>query len=193
MRTRCVVCVAALCAAAGAASGQQLDAFINVDNAFTAFVSTDDTQNGTQFLSGNNWPQTFVGSFQLPGPGVYYLHVLAEDFGSPEMFIGRFELNSPLATFSNNTQTLLTNTTDWLVSDTGFGANYVAPRDIGPNGTGPWGNFALLDPAARFLWHPGTPRPTPVYFSTRIVVVPAPGALAMALFGGALLARRRRS
>lgn len=186
------VCVAAVVALAGAASAQQLTAYMTVDNEFVAYVSTDDTINGTQFLTGNNWPSTHIGNYVFPGPGTYYLHVFARDLGRPEMFIGRFELDSPFATFVNNSQTLVTNSTDWLVSSTGFGSNYVAPLDIGANGIGPWGFFPQMTASARFIWHSATPVPNPVYFSTKIEVVPTPGTMALALMGAGLLARRRR-
>lgn len=172
-----------------AAAQVTLSAAATADNAFTAYISTDPLANGSSFLSGDSWPTTFTGSTSLPGGGTYYLHVLAQDFGPPAMFIGRFTLDGADATFQNGTQTLVTNTADWRVSNSAFGVGEVAPLDIGPNGSGPWGNFPLMGPDAHFLWHPNGG--LTAYFSTTITVVPAPtGALALA--GGAMLLTRRR-
>lgn len=183
----------AVCAvlAAGTAFGQvDLRARVNVDNAFTAYLSDTAGVQGTAFLTGNSWGTTFDGTIVINAPGTYYLQVLAQDFGLPEMFMGLFELNDASATFSNGTQSLFTETTDWVVSSTGFAGPFVTPADLGPNGAGPWGNFSYAGPGAHFIWHPQAV--TPVYFQTVITVVPAPASIVM--LGGVGLAglRRRR-
>ena len=123
------------------ASATSLSAILTSDNAFTAYVSTDDSVEGTEFASGHNWPQQFTGSIELT-PGVTnYLHIKAFNDGGPSMFIGSFTLSDSNARFANGTQSLVTNTTEWQGNLTGFGGAYTAPVDLGGDGTSPWGNF----------------------------------------------------
>jgi hypothetical protein len=185
----CAALIVALGLASGAVADITLNAAMTADNEFTASISTSPTDAGTTFLSGGNWPSVFSGSYIFPGAGTYYLQVQAVDHAAPAMFIGQFDLVGGSATFSNGTTSLVSNTTDWVVSNTGFGVGAVAPLDLGANGSGPWGNFGAISPAARFLWAP-TYTPT-VYFTTVITVVPTPaGAAALGL--GALVAAGRR-
>jgi hypothetical protein len=192
------VFVGALAVMAGAVASVQgqvtLSASMTVDNTFTASISTNPLTAGTSFLTGNNWQQTYSDSTLLSAPGTYYLQVRATDLGRPEMFVGQFGLaatNGFSATFSNSTTSLLTNSTDWVVSNTGFGVSTVAPLDIGANVTGStWGVRPGISSAARFLWAPnytGT-----VYFTAVITVVPAPGCAGALALAGLVATRRRR-
>jgi hypothetical protein len=180
----------ALLAAPLASAQVTLNATMTADNLFTAYVSTSPTLEGTSFLSGANWPQTFQGSTVLTDAGTYYLHIIATDQGAPMMLIGLFTLDSTDATFANGTQSIVTDSVDWSVSDTGLGVGVVAPIDLGANGTSPWGNFALMGPEAHFIWHPNLP--ATAYFSTTITVVPAPAALVSFASLGLIAMRRRR-
>ena len=172
-------------------SATTLSASMTVDNTFAAYVSTSATSVGAPFLSGANWPSTFVGSTTLTPLVDNYLHVRATDQGRPEMFIGRFTLSDANFEFVNATQTLHTVASDWTVSHTGFGVTPVAPLDIGPNGMSPWGNFPAMTSNARFLWHP-TYQST-VYFTAtiRALVVPEPTVLGLLAGTGLMMLRRR--
>ncbi len=182
---------ALLLACAAAANAQvTLNAAMTADNLFTAYISTSVTLEGTSFLSGSNWQQTFGGSTVLTDAGTYYLHVAATDQGPPMMFIGQFSLDSTNATFANGTQSLLTNATDWTVSETGFGVSITPPSDLGANGSGAWGMRPDIAPEARFLWHSNNP--ATAYFTTVITVVPAPAAFVPLASLGLLSIRRRR-
>ncbi|MFT3684540.1 MAG: hypothetical protein QM783_06355 [Phycisphaerales bacterium] len=187
-------CVVALAVGAAAPAFAQVSlmGWVNVDNVFTAYISTSPTDLGTPFMSGDSWPTTYTGNYVFPSAGTYYLHVLATDQGRPEMFIGTFELqNANGSTFSNGADALLTNTSNWVVSNTGVGMNTSAPLDLGQNGGGAWGNLPGQAPLAHFLWAPDY-TPT-VYFTTVINVVPTPGALvSLSLLGTAALRRRAR-
>jgi len=168
---------------------------MTADNAFQASISTDAAAAGATFLSGNDWGTTYNSTVQLNAPGTYYLQVLAQDFGDPASFVGAFGLFNFQAgwsaTFSNSTSGLLTNTTDWVVSNQGFGIGAIAPVVIGgADGVGPWGDRPLISNDALNIWH--SSNPDTVYFTTVITVVPAPGAAAVLALAGLGATRRRR-
>lgn len=181
---RGILSITAVSLITASAMGQvNLSALMVADDSFQASISTDPNAAGKNFLSGSNFNSTFSGSTTLPGPGTYYLHIRAEDFGGQRMMSGLFTLDNPLATFSNGSSTLLSGISSWTVSDTGFGISPVAPVVV-PNG---WGVRPGLESAA-YIWHPSS---GPVaYFTAEITVVPAPASLTLlSLFA---LGRRRR-
>ncbi len=186
----CTLTVFALSSAHTNAGLVTLDVAMTVDNQFTAYISTDANMAGDSFMSGGSWPTTDFGSYDFENAGTYYLHVLAVDTGSPEMFIGSFGLSNTSGWFSNSTQSLLTGDTgDWSASITGWGGVDVGINDLAPNGTAPWGNFAAMGDA-RFIW--ANSSEDTVYFSTEITIVPHPGSVAALGLGGCMIARRRR-
>ncbi|MGH7133581.1 MAG: hypothetical protein ACREJO_16750 [Phycisphaerales bacterium] len=194
MLVRSVVAALAVSSCAAAASADVvLSASLNVDNQFTAFISSDPDVQGTQFLSGTNWPTTYSANFNFTSAGTYYLQIFGEDLGPPAMFIGSFALSTPDGTFSNGTQALLTGGLNWMSSPVGFGAPGAPPVVLGPNGSGAWGNIAALG-AAEFVWVPVVAgAPTNVaYFWTTITIVPTPGAASIVALGGLVMSRRRR-
>src|SRR5436190_18495998 len=159
------------------ASATTLTGTMTVDNSFTAYLSTNDLVLGTVIGSGTNWqaPQSVNGTLSS---GTNYLHIIATDSGGPRMFIGEFHLSDAGFSFSNGTQDLLSNTTNWVVSNTGFGVGYVTPTDEGADGTAPnWGNTPGVNDSAHFIW--GNLATSVVYFSTTItdngVVTPPSG------------------
>jgi hypothetical protein len=164
-----VVATVAMAFAQGAIAQTNLDASMTVDNAFIAYISTDDAVAGLPIGSGSDWTVTYPFSTALT-PGVTnYLHIEATNAGGVAAFIGEFTLDNAAFHFADGTQSLLSDTANWQVSSTGFGANYVAPADLGVDGTAPWGNTADVDDAAHFLWHPDGDTTTPVYFSAAIL------------------------
>ena len=126
MLMRLLACVGSVAATASALA-TDLNVTMTVDNYFTAYISTDDTVAGTPFLSSDNWQVPVSGSYTFPGAGTYYLHVAAGDQGGPRAFLGDFALTDAFGAFENGGQYLLTGTSNWLVSSTGFGADYSAP------------------------------------------------------------------
>lgn len=194
MHASIFIAVGAVVAAVGTASAQvTLSASMTADNAFQASISTDAAAAGPNFLTGSSWQSTFSGSTQINAAGTYYLQVLAQDFGDPASFIADLTLSAQpgwSATFSNGGTTLLTNLTDWVVSNQGFGVNTTVPVSFGADGVGPWGDRSNISNNALNIWH--SSNPDNAYFTTVITVVPAPGAAALLGLGGLALTRRRR-
>lgn len=141
---------------------------LNVDNTFEAYLSTDDAVQGTLIGSGNNWPTTVdISSTLTPGQS-YYLHILARDVGGVAGFLGEFELTGSDHTFSNGLSTLLTNTTNWKVSTTGW-SNYLPATGYGTNGVSPWGTRSAVNSNAVWIWSSNNDSDNVNYFSTAIV------------------------
>lgn len=164
-----------------------LSAKMVADDLFSAYLSTSSTLQGDEFLSGASFSSLYNGSTVISTPGTYYLHIIAADWGAQRMLIGDFTLSSLDATFANGTQSLSTNITDWTVSDVALGISAVQPS-VQPNG---WGAFVGISDAAEYIWHPG--QPATAYFSTPIVVVPAPSFAGLLGASTLVLARRRRA
>ena len=87
------------------ASATTLTGTMTVDNSFTAYLVTVDTNPlGTLIGSGNNWqaPQPVNGTLSA---GTNYLHIIATDSGGPRMFIGEFHLSDAGFSFSTARKT----------------------------------------------------------------------------------------
>lgn len=168
-----------------------LSGTLTADDAFVAYISTNDSEAGSQIASGNNWPtaQSFSGVNLTPGQD-YYLHVYASDlYGAISAFLGDFTLSGTGFSFANNSTSLVTNPSDWQVSLTGFGSNYLsAPYDYGANGNSgipgaTWGPRPGISSSAHWIWSTqGTLGQA--YFSTKITsTVPVPAAWGMMALG----------
>lgn len=181
-------------AAASAAEATNLNITLTCDDAFEAFISTNDSVEGTSFLTDDNWwPTVETGSTALTPGMTNYLHIKGWDlFGSVSALIASLSLDDALFEFDNGQQTLDTDTTYWGLSTTGWGVNDITPTDLGANGTGPWGSIAGVNAAARFIWN-GTGGVTGInhYFSVRINAVPEPATLSALALGAVALLRRR--
>lgn len=188
LRTTILAALATAGLATAANAQVTLAGFINVDDRFTASVSTSATTAGTTWFSGTSWPTTYSGTLDITDPGTYFLHVRAQDLGRPEMFIGRFTLTGA-GVFANGTQTLITNELDWVVSTSNFGESTTAPIVIGSNGISPWGFFANQQDA-KFIWAPQYVDGV-AYFTASFTVIPTPASAAAGLLGLAALRRKR--
>lgn len=178
------------------AQAQLLSGNLTVDNQFIAYLSTSATDAGTQIGSGGDWSATYsIAQALTPGQS-YWLHIQAQNVGGPAGFVGSFSLSGSGFEFANGAQTLVTNTSEWLVSMTGFGVAPETPTGYGLNGVIPWGTRPGIDASAEWIWDDDNCQgssptaPCTRYFSTMITAtqstVPEPGT--WALMGSGLLA-----
>jgi hypothetical protein len=142
-----------------------LDVNMTVDNHYKLYLSNDDSVLGSLIGQSNRWSEnaatTKPWDWQTPeawsvdiksNSDKYFLHVVANDEGVIPGFLGSFTLNGSDYVFANNSQTLLTNTTDWTVHIGSFGGADVAIRSYGTNGVGPWGAFSSINSNSEWIW-----------------------------------------
>ena len=134
---------------------------LTADNAFYAYVSTNNAVLGTLVVSGNSWPDSFSLASSLT-PGVTnYLQIEAINYGGPGGFIGSFSLNNNQFQFANGGQTLSTDTTNWLAiynnsnSDPNAQQAWVTPTVLPELETYPWGTPSPISPSAQWIWASG--------------------------------------
>lgn len=146
-----------------------LSARMTADNLYTVYISTNDNTQGTAFGSGNNWGQVYSHSTNLVAGQTYYLHVLANDVGGPEMMIGDFTVTGDFK-FTNGSQTMSTSAANWKVSSTGW-SGYGSAIDVGGNGISPWGFLSGISSGARYIWRSpwNTSGNDVAYFTTPVI------------------------
>jgi hypothetical protein len=188
--------VAAVVTALPARAQGALSGFLNVDNAFTAFLSTDPALTGATVASGNDWTVTnaFAGVPLLAGQD-YWFQLRVRDEGVIAGFLATLTLSGDTHRFVNGGTTLLTNTSDWTAGTADWQVGPQALVSRGTNGVAPWGAFAQQSTSAQWVWTQDDCIDCTRYFSTRIVAVPEPATVALVATGLALLpfARRRRA
>lgn len=150
-----------------AASSSTLTGNMTVDNTFEVYLSTSDSVQGTLIRSGTDWKTTYsLASSLTPGQD-YYLHIKGTDLGVLAGFLGDFVITGKDHQFSNGLNTLSTNTTDWLVSTTGW-SNYQSVSAYGNNQVQPWGPRPNIERSAQWIWSANNPADINAYFSTKI-------------------------
>jgi hypothetical protein len=202
-----------LIAPVGAKAGLvTLSGDLTADNAFFAYLGTSNTTLGTLLTQGNSWSTTFSFTNIALTPGqTYYVQIEAINYGGPGAFLGQFTLSGSGFHFSNGTQSLLTNTSNWqaVYNDSNSNPNlqqpWVTPSggviSSGSNGVSPWGSRSGISASAQ--WIDGATNGLSacgnctVDFSTTITAAtPEPGNFAMlagVLGAAALRVRRARA
>jgi hypothetical protein len=92
---------------------------------FNLYISESDNVVGKELLYGKDVYNYFSGSTKLNPGKTYYLHISSNDEATSTLFIAKFVLDGTGLEFSNNSNTLATNLTDFRYSYTGFGQNYI--------------------------------------------------------------------
>jgi MSHA biogenesis protein MshQ len=150
------------------ACASTLSGNLTADDEFDVFISTNDNLAGTYLGSGNNWRNTYTFSQNLVDGQDYYFHIFAKNNLSDAGFLGQFQLSGPDHVFPNDQTTVLTNTTDWKVSKTGWSGYVNASTRNGNNGVSPWGTRPFISASATWLWSNTVAENNGVYFSIKI-------------------------
>ncbi len=164
-----------------------IEGSLNVDNIHTVYISTDDNVQGVSISSLANWTVTDSFSSVLTAGTDYFLHVKASNITGPAAFLGSFNLDGSEHLFSNGLDSVVTNTTDWGVSTSGWGS-YGAATSYGTNGVGPWGFQSSVDSSAQWIWTANVANFDERYFTIAINAVDVPEPSSLAMFGLALFA-----
>lgn len=198
---RALAGIAAFVAVALPARAQgTLSGFLNVDNAFTAFLSTSPALTGAVITSGSAWTVTnpFSGVALQAGQD-YWFQVRARDEGVIAGLLATLTITGGTHVFANGTATLTSNTTDWLAGTSDWAADPQSLVSYGTNGVSPWGTFAQQSSSAQWIWTADNCINCTRFLSTRITatpaIVPEPGTVVLLATGLVALpfVRRRRS
>ena len=132
------------------------------DDAFFAFLSTNNSVLGTQVASGNFFRTVFTIPATALTPGVTnYLQLEVINVGGPGGYIGDFSLSDTGFHFASGTQSLSTDITNWagIYNSSNFSESvqpWVMPTggvvSFGANGVGPWGPLSGISSGALWIW-----------------------------------------
>src|SRR2546421_43057 len=93
-----------LCLGGAIASATNLTGTVSVDNQFSLYLSTDDSQLGSLVTSSTNWTSPTTLNVSLNPGTTYFLHVVGFNDGGPDMFISSLALSDSGFSFSNGGQ-----------------------------------------------------------------------------------------
>ena len=158
----------------GNADATTMTASISMDNGYVAYISTNDSVQGTQFASHNNWYTTYTDTTTLDAGTNYFLHVFAYDQGGVAGFLGQFTLSGNDHKFNNGLTTLLTNNIDWKANNTGWASAMTTPTTWGNDGVSPWGNRPGIADNATWIWAGNNTSQDYAYFTSGIYATAAP-------------------
>lgn len=187
----------------GPAHAATLNLTIATDNFYTVYLSTNDgvLGNAATIGSGANWQANPPNTFSQPlgSSPVYFIQIVggndgAYSSGNPAALLGSFSISGSGYTFANGGTSLLTDTTNWLASNSATVSPWSTPNgtpvSLGTNGgANIWTNnytgaIPGISGTAQWIWSQD-PTSQYAFFSTEIVATPLPTAWIM-LLGGLL-------
>ena len=177
----------------GVVNATVLTSEISLDNGFIAYLSTSDSVQGIEFGAGNNWNYIYTFDTTLQAGVDYYLHIYGYDQGGYAGFLGEFTLSGTDHVFSNDTLSLLTNTTDWKGNNTGWTDSYTTLTDYGTPPVEPWEYYytyyggGSISGSAHWIWAGDNDSNDYAYFTTKIFsTAPVPEPTTILLLGSGL-------
>jgi len=184
-----------------------LTSTVSVDNALSLYLSNNASTLGTLIGSVGSSTDTEIPYFRtsysfsepIPSNQTYYLQIVAYNWSGPAALLGDFTLSDSNFTFNNNSQSLLTNTSNWQVYDDSLGVGADTLLNLGTNSNPPGyypANISGIDSSAEWIWTSNNPDVSSVrYFSTPIYstgVVPEPATVSLLGLGALGLFFRRK-
>jgi len=150
-------------------SPMSVSANITANEAFSFYISQDESTEGDLIGHGSNWSSVYSFNAALV-PGVTnYLHIKSTDTSGPiAAFIGDFLLNDQKFRFKNGTQRLLTGEDCWTVYTDAFGGTQDNLTIVCKNGMGKWQTRFGIDLNAQWIWTGNGKDFSTRYFSTPI-------------------------
>lgn len=150
------------------AHATQLAGYVGTDNGGYVYLSTSQSTVGTLIASPTTWnPAASFTASLIPG-NTYYLNMEVYNIGGPGAMIGSFTLNDTVFKFSNGTQALNTDTSNWVGSfntslpnnvqtvPSGPPSSWVTPTGAvtpeGANGIYPWNAVPNVSSNAQWIW-----------------------------------------
>jgi hypothetical protein len=188
-----------------------LSGMVDADNYFTAYISTNDNELGTEIYhswgkdqtysyddSPYDWADSHAIATNLTPHTTNYLHIVVGNAGASGALLGDFTLNNGDYRFANGTNHLLTDTANWKVYTDHFGGTEGVLTMVETNG-GSWRYQAAIDANAGWIYTgngygDGAKQDVHAfrYFSTPITASPEPVSAGLFVLGGAVLAVVRK-
>ncbi len=158
-------------------SSLSLSAAITASDAFSVYISQDESGEGRLAGQGKGWSSVHTLNTALVPGLTNYLHVKCVDTAGPvAAFMAELVLNDESFRFADGSRRLLTSEGSWRVYTDRFGGVEGSVTTVCRNGEGSWSTRFGIDLDAKWIWTArGTDRGAR-FFSTPIYYSPVPVA-----------------